>query len=257
VSTNSLDEPETSAPPVDKSGERVREMFAGVAPRYDLLNHLLSLNIDRWWRRTAVKAASPNAVDPILDVCTGTGDLAFGFDAAVGGKAPVTGTDFCREMLDVAIRKNERMRRNVKFLEADTLHLPFENDTFQLVSVAFGLRNVSDPHAGLREMVRVARPGGKVLILEFSRPRIPGLRALYLFYFRTLLPWIGQRVSKSQQQAYHYLPASVMQFPDGQAMLEMLRSAGLSHVTARPLTFGIATLYMGEKPVSETAHGIG
>lgn len=232
---------------VDKRGERVRNMFAGIAKRYDLLNHVLSLNIDKRWRRATVQATLPVGAEPILDVCTGTGDLAFAYRDAVGGRAPVVGSDFCREMLVVARDKDCGRSHPVTFVEADALQLPFPENAFQLVSVAFGLRNVADTRGGIAELVRVAKPGGRVVILEFSRPRIPILRSLYLAYFKYLLPRIGQSLSKSKDDAYHYLPASVLEFPDGQELCQLLAEHGLRNVTAKPLTFGIATLYVGEK----------
>ena len=237
---------DTQIAPVDKSGERVRRMFAGVAKRYDLLNHLLSLNVDRRWRRFVVRTVVPAGTDPILDVCTGTGDLALGYAAA--GQAPVTGSDFCAPMLDIARGKAAKSGRAVEFVEADTLDLPFESGRFQIVSNAFGLRNVGDTDRGIAEMVRVLRPGGRLAVLEFSRPRVPVLRTLYLWYFKHLLPRIGQRVSGSGEDAYHYLPDSVMQFPDGPEMVERLAAAGLADCSATPLTLGIATLYVGTKP---------
>lgn len=234
---------------VDKRGERVRAMFAGIARRYDLLNHLLSCNIDKRWRRFTVDfvAPRPDSTDPILDVCTGTGDLALGYDAAVDSRITVVGADFCHEMLVIARRKNLEQRRAVVVVEADALQLPFADDTYQIVAIAFGLRNVADTRRGLAELIRVARPGGRVAILEFSRPRNALLRWLYLAYFRHVLPRIGQSVSKSRYAAYHYLKQSVLEFPDGQDMIELLGTMGLREVAARPLTFGIATLYVGTK----------
>ncbi|QDU62120.1 UbiE/COQ5 methyltransferase [Planctomycetes bacterium Pan216] len=233
---------------VDKSGERVRAMFAGVASRYDLLNHLLSLNIDKRWRRFCVRTVPPKGSDPILDVCTGTGDLALAYDQASRGEALVLGSDFCHEMLTVAKQKIEKRGRHIPLIEADAQDLPFPSDHFQIVSVAFGLRNVSDTHRGLRELIRVCRPGGRVAILEFSKPRVAPLRWLYLAYFKHLLPRIGEAVSENSHDAYHYLPNSVLEFPDGPEMVSLLESMGLKNAKAHPLTFGIATLYVGQKP---------
>lgn len=240
---------ETTTPPpaVDKRGERVKAMFAGVAKRYDLLNHLLSLNIDRRWRRFTVRKVPPKGTLPILDICTGTGDLALGY-ANTADAPKVIGADFCREMLVIAQQKARKQNLPVEFLEGDATELPFCDNQFQIVSVAFGLRNVSDTHKGLSEMIRVAAPGGRVAILEFSRPRVPVLRTLYLVYFKYLLPRIGQSVSKSSHDAYHYLPASVLSFPDGEEMCRLLRDMGLTDVERHPLTFGVATLYIGRKP---------
>lgn len=230
---------------VDKRGERVKLMFAGVARRYDLLNHVLSLNIDKSWRSTTLKRVPPIGSAPILDVCTGTGDLALGYRRLLDPGSPVIGADFCPPMLQQA--RNKDVEEGVVWIEADAQALPFADDVFQIVSVAFGLRNVADTRLGLSEMTRVCQPGGRVAILEFSRPRIPGISALYLAYFKYLLPWIGQWVSRSHQQAYHYLPASVLTFPDGQEMLDLMTEAGLTDVRGVRLTLGIATLYVGSK----------
>jgi demethylmenaquinone methyltransferase/2-methoxy-6-polyprenyl-1,4-benzoquinol methylase len=235
---------------VDKSGDRIRAMFAGIAPRYDLLNHLLSLNIDRWWRSFTVRKLDPKPGEPILDCCTGTGDLAIGLATKVGPDTEVIGADFTPEMLDIARKKAAQSHPRIQWIEADTMALPFESDRFALVSVAFGLRNVSDTAKGLAEMIRVTRPGGKIAILEFSKPRVPPFGWLYLAYFKYLLPRIGQAVSRSDNSAYHYLPKSVLQFPDGEAMEELLRGRGLTSVERFPLTLGIATLYIGVKPAA-------
>jgi demethylmenaquinone methyltransferase/2-methoxy-6-polyprenyl-1,4-benzoquinol methylase len=245
-------EPETPRPPVDKSGRRVRRMFASIARRYDLLNHLLSLNIDRSWRRFTTRAVPPEPGVPVLDCCTGTADLALAYDRASGGRCPVVGTDFTREMLLIGGRKvaKARARGTVALVEADTLRLPLPSDHFGVVTVAFGLRNVADTAGGLDEMIRVARPGGKVAVLEFSRPRGPILGRLYLAFFRRVLPRVGQAIAPNDDDAYRYLPASVLQFPDGQAMLDLMAARGLTGLRMHPLTFGIATLYVGTKPAA-------
>ena len=234
---------------LDKREVRIRRMFGDIAPRYDLLNHLLSLNVDRWWRWRTTRLAPPAGDEPILDVCTGTGDLALAYHRAAGGRVPVVGTDFAPQMLISARAKARRTRADgrVRFVEADTQRLPFPSDTFQLTTVAFGLRNVTDTDRGLAEMVRVTRPGGRVAILEFSRPRHWLFGRLYRAYFRWVLPRIGQALSRSRDSAYDYLPASVLEFPDGEALAEKLRGHGLSAVRWHPLTFGIATLYVGVK----------
>src|SRR4051794_14705753 len=161
-------------------------MFGHIAPVYDLLNHLLSLNIDRLWRLRTTRLAPPDLSDPapILDACTGTGDLALAYDRAAQRRLPIVGSDFCRPLLQLARRKAERQRagERVRFVEADTQRLPFPDEMFQLVTVAFGLRNVTDTDRGLAEMVRVARPGGRVAILEFSQPRNWLLGPLYRAY---------------------------------------------------------------------------
>ena len=236
---------------VDKTETRIRRMFGEIAPSYDRLNHLLSMSIDRWWRRTTVRTVAPQAgAGPILDVCTGTGDLALAYDRAAGGGIPIVGADFCRPMLALGRTKGASAgaARRLIFVEADAQRLPFPDDTFQIVCVAFGLRNVTDTDRGLREMSRVCRPGGRVAVLEFSRPRFRPFRALYDWYFAHVLPRIGQWLSGSSQQAYSYLPASVGEFPCGAALAERMGAAGLDDVMFQPLTLGIATLYVGRKP---------
>jgi demethylmenaquinone methyltransferase/2-methoxy-6-polyprenyl-1,4-benzoquinol methylase len=235
---------------LDKRETRIRRMFGNIAPSYDLLNHLLSLNIDRYWRWRTTRLVPPVGDAPILDVCTGTGDLALAYDRAARHRVPIVGTDFCHEMLIPARDKARRAgaAMTLTFLEADTQQLPFADDVFQITAVAFGLRNVTDTDRGLAEMVRVTRPGGRVAILEFSQPRHWFFGRMYRFYFRRLLPLIGQMVSRSKDNAYRYLPASVMEFPDGEALAERLRRHGLTEVRWHPLTLGIATLYVGVKP---------
>ncbi|MEA2630418.1 MAG: demethylmenaquinone methyltransferase / 2-methoxy-6-polyprenyl,4-benzoquinol methylase [Chloroflexota bacterium] len=225
-------------------------MFASIAGRYDLLNHLLSLNIDRLWRRFTTRVVPPEPGVPVLDCCTGTADLALAYHRASRGRSPVIGVDFCHEMLCLGNDKARKVQAagNVSLIEGDAQRLPLPGDTFGVVTVAFGLRNVADTGRGIDEMIRVARPGGKVAILEFSRPRGAVLGRLYLLFFRRILPRIGQALAPNDNDAYNYLPASVMQFPDGQAMLDLLAARGLDEVRHYPLTFGIASLYVGVKP---------
>ncbi len=231
-------------PPLDKSGSRVREMFHQIAPRYDAMNHLLSMNIDRYWRWRAVRRLRIEAGVPILDTCTGTGDLAIAIQRRSPPSVEVIGSDFCYAMLEFAAKKKSTATR-VEFIEADSQALPFADQTFGCVTVAFGLRNVADTDQGIREMVRVCRPGGQVLILEFSQPRIWGLRQIYGYYFLNVLPRIGQWFARNDKSAYRYLPESVGQFPDGQALADRLIAAGLTDVRFTPLTFGVATIYEG------------
>ena len=232
---------------VDKSNERVRKMFGEIAPNYDRMNHLLSMNVDKYWRWLTVRKTKPNQTDPILDVCTGTGDLAFSYEKATDSKVPVMASDFCFEMLDVGEKKKKGDASQVKFIEADAQNLPFESDQFQIVSVAFGLRNVADTDLGLREMTRVCKPGGKVAVLEFSVPRRQPIKGLYGWYFKNVLPRIGQMLARNDSSAYSYLPDSVGEFPCYEALAEKMKQAGLSKVDFYPLTFGIATLYVGVK----------
>lgn len=235
--------------PVDKSNQRVQRMFGEIAPKYDRMNHLLSLNVDRYWRWRTVRLVRPEPEIPVLDVCTGTGDLALAFYRAGRGKAPVVAADFCREMLEIGEQKKDRggVNGQVSFVEADAQNLPFEDDQFQIVSVAFGLRNVADTDRGLREMARVCRPGGRVVVLEFSLPRWQPFKFLYGWYFRHVLPRVGQWFARNKHDAYNYLPASVGEFPSGEQLADRMREAGLSEVKFHRLTFGVATLYIGVK----------
>lgn len=238
----------SDAPPVDKSGERVRAMFGEIAARYDAMNHLLSAGVDKYWRWRTVRLAPVMGDAPILDLCTGTGDLALAYQKAANGRAQVIGTDFCHPMLVIGRKKGEAVTgTRPRFVEADAQRLPFECDSFQIVSVAFGLRNVADTDHGLREMTRVCRPGGKVVVLEFSMPTRQPMRAAYSWYFRHVLPRIGQFFARNDREAYSYLPASVSEFPMGEALAAKMRAAGLSNVKFYPLTFGVATIYIGVK----------
>lgn len=232
--------------PVDKSGSRIRQMFGEIAGRYDFMNHFLSAGTDVYWRWQAVRMAGPLDDAPILDVCTGTGDLAFAFRKKLSSKATVFATDFTHGMLKLAERK--RSDRDVVFLEADTLSLPFPRNKFQVVSVAFGLRNVSSTIGGLKEMTRVCRPGGKVLVLEFSLPDNRLLSHTYQWYFRNILPRLGQLLVRNRQAAYEYLPQSVSEFPSGSQLTGIMEEAGLVNTSFRKMTGGIATLYIGNKP---------
>lgn len=244
-----------SAPPLlDKSEARIRRMFGEIAQRYDFLNHFLSGGTDIYWRWRTVRAVPPQGDGPILDVCSGTGDLALAYWKRGRGQVPVIATDFTHEMLTLADKKSEAQRAAggaagvpLVFLEADTQQLPFADNQFQIVCVAFGLRNVTDTARGLREMTRVCRSGGRVAILEFSLPANRAFRAVYQWYFRNVLPKIGQWFSGNRQQAYNYLPESVSEFPSGEQLASLMRACGLPKVTCTPLTFGIATLYVGEK----------
>lgn len=240
---------------VDKREARIRRMFGAIAPTYDLLNHLLSLNVDRWWRWRTTRLVPPESDGPILDLCTGTGDLALAYDRAAGGRLPIVAADFCHEMLVRAAAKARQAGAagRIRFIEADAQALPFPDNHFQIVTVAFGLRNVTDTDRGIAEMVRVARPGGQVAILEFSQPRHWLFGRLYRFYFHRILPAVGQAISRSRDNAYGYLPESVLEFPDGEALAERLRGQGLADVRWQPFTFGIATLYVGVKALSKTS----
>lgn len=249
-------------------------MFRQVAPRYDLMNHVLSLNVDRYWRWRAVRRLTSNdpavaagtagtsqaaatdstaaAVAPVLDICTGTGDLALALRQHLPANVNVVGSDFCYAMLQIAQQKQAALlgsgKPDVTFVEADSQHLPFADDTFRAVTVAFGLRNVTDTDRGLREMLRVCRPGGQVLVLEFSNPRIPVFRQLYQFYFSQILPRIGQWFARNDKDAYRYLQKSVGQFPDRQQLIQRMTAAGMVDCRFTAMTGGVACIYVGFKP---------
>lgn len=234
---------------IDKSGDRVRRMFGEIAARYDLLNHLLSGGVDRYWRRQTTRIVAPEDDGPILDVCTGTADLALAYRRASRGRVPIVGADFCRPMLAIGREKLRRFGadRQIGLVEADAQRLPFGDGQFQIVSVAFGLRNISDTDRGLQELVRVCRTGGRVAVLEFGIPTTWPMGPLYRWYSRRVLPRIGQALARNRQSAYNYLPASVGEFPQGEALSERMRRAGLSEVRYVRFTFGVAILYVGVK----------
>jgi len=228
----------------ESASRAVREMFTAIAPRYDLLNHLLSANVDKmWWRRTArtfsAILARPNA--NVLDLCCGTGDMAFALRGE-GRAAHITGADFSHAMLVRAAAKSDE-RQKMRWIEADALRLPFPDQSFDLVTSAFGFRNLADYDAGLREIRRVLRPGGECGILECSEPE-GLLRKFYDLYFQRILPKIGNSIS-GVKGAYSYLPASVARFPGPTEMLERMRAAGFCEASWTPYTFGIAGLYRG------------
>ncbi len=226
----------------------VREMFTSIAPRYDLLNHVLSFNVDRmWWRRTARTfrhiLSRPDA--HVLDLCCGTGDMTFALRRQAGESSPqILGADFSHAMLQHATTKSQTENK-LKWVEADALDLPFPSEQFDLVTAAFGFRNLADYDAGLREIARVLRPGGECGILDFGEP--DGLMgSLYRIYFKQVLPRIGALIS-GVRGPYAYLPASVERFPSPERMLARMKAAGFSEASWTPYTFGIAGLYRGTK----------
>jgi demethylmenaquinone methyltransferase/2-methoxy-6-polyprenyl-1,4-benzoquinol methylase len=221
-------------------------MFAGIAGRYDLLNHLLSGNIDKRWRRAVARTLEPSLTEGsrVLDVACGTGDLSLVLARA--GSAQVVGLDFCRPMLEIARRKAEADSRTLPFVEGDALRLPFADETFDAVTIAFGLRNLAGVSDGLKELRRILRTGGRLAVLEFSSPVVPGFRALFRFYFARVLPRIGGLVSGSRG-AYEYLPDSVSRFPDQKRLAALMWEAGFENVGYRNLTGGIAALHTGTR----------
>ena len=227
-----------------RSPAYVRGMFTAIAPRYDFLNHLLSLNVDRSWRRTAVERlgweANPNGT--YLDLCAGTLDLAAELARRDGFRGRVIGADFVVPMLTRGRHKASRTSP----VAADALALPFADAQFDGALVGFGVRNLGDLDAGLREAARVLKPGARFVILEFATPRFAPLRAAYLFYFRHILPAIGRLVSK-HRDAYTYLPESVLAFPEPEALAQRLGAAGFSKVGFELLTGGICAIHHGTR----------
>lgn len=230
--------------PSEKAAQ-VRVMFTQIAPRYDFLNHALSLNIDKRWRRLVIKQVAerlrrPGAV--ALDLCCGTADLSL----ELGALAPTFGLDFCHPMLELGLKKVRKAGRPIELIEADALSAPFADSMFDVVTVAFGLRNVDGTTAGLREIYRLLKPGGRGVVLEFSRPQVPIFRSLFQFYFTRLLPRIGNAVSGSSV-AYQYLPDSVQAFPDQKELAALMRAVGFSDVRYYNLFGGVASLHFGDK----------
>jgi demethylmenaquinone methyltransferase/2-methoxy-6-polyprenyl-1,4-benzoquinol methylase len=250
----------TTRPILDKSPEKIRRMFDSIAPWYDFLNHFFSFGIDQYWRRFTAKQLF-NETTPegaVLDVCCGTGDLTLAFLRRINRQQTQSQTkktterrsifciDFSPEMIAVGKRKLNG-NDSVCFSVGDALSLPFDNDSFAVAATAFGLRNVNDIERSLSEMVRVCKPGGMVAVLEFSMPTLPVLSALYRFYFRSILPRIGQLLARNRDNAYHYLPESVLTFDEPAQLVQRLQSLGVANLQTQPLTFGIVTLTWGVK----------
>ena len=255
---------------------RIKNLFAVIARHYDFLNSLLSLRRDTMWRRETVKASLVTSTSKVLDVCTGTGELALAYAAEIarGQSAPtgiVIGSDFCLEMLVVGHQKVSRRGARAPFIAADTFTLPFRDNTFDIVSVGFGIRNVANAELaqstqqdsgfqtdiatsvfrnlemGIREMTRVAVPGGRIAILEFTQPVNPVFRRLYYFYFTKILPFIGNLISRNKDDAYGYLPRSVLRFPNCDALKAVMEKCGLTDVRFYRKTFGIVAIHVGKK----------
>jgi demethylmenaquinone methyltransferase/2-methoxy-6-polyprenyl-1,4-benzoquinol methylase len=232
-----------------KDPARIAGMFDAIAARYDTLNHVLSVGLDRRWRRRAIEELRLRGGERVVDVCTGTGDLAVAAVTAPAGRAGrVVGIDFSREMLRRALGKvrGAGLGDRIALVRGDATRLPIADRACDAVTIAFGIRNVQDPAAACRECHRILVPGGSLAILEFGFPRIPGLKTLYTWYFRYLLPRVGRAVSK-HGEAYSYLPASVEQFPTADAFGRILESVGFTNVRHVSLTFGIVYLYMGAR----------
>lgn len=227
--------------------EQVADMFNNIAGKYDLLNHTLSMGIDRVWRKKAIRTLGAIQPAAILDVATGTGDLAIAAALQLPGTR-VTGIDIAAQMLEVGQGKikNAKLEDRIVLQLADSEALPFATGHFDAVMCAYGVRNFQNLDAGLKEMCRVMRPGGRLAILEFSQPRLFGVKQVYQFYFRYILPALGKLVSR-HSRAYTYLPESVQAFPQGAAFCSILQQAGFRDARARPLSMGITTLYTAEK----------
>ena len=249
----------TGAP--DKTPDRIAGMFDAIAPRYDFLNHFLSAGIDRRWRARAIQSLKLTGRETLLDVCTGTADVAlqarlrarrggarFGETGSGLGAARVVGVDFAGAMLRLGHAKVEAAgeAHRIALLRGDAMRLPVADASVDAVTVAFGIRNVQRPDVACHEMARALRPGGRLAILEFGVPRIPGLSTLYLWYFTHVLPRLGRAIS-GHGAAYSYLPASVGTFPPPREFMVTLESAGFRDVRAVPLTFGVVYLYVGVK----------
>ncbi len=226
--------------------EQVARMFDNISERYDFLNHMLSLSIDKGWRKKVVKMADQGNPKNILDVATGTADLAIALTKAHPDK--ITGIDISQGMLDVGEKKvaNKGLSKIITLQQADSEDLPFEDNTFDVVTVAFGVRNFENLKKGLSEIRRVLKPGGKILVLEFSQPTGFPFKQVYKFYFKNILPGLGKLISRDQS-AYTYLPESVNAFPHSSEFTAILEDVGFGKTSYKPVTFGVATIYEGTK----------
>jgi len=226
---------------------QVRQMFNNIAGRYDFLNRFLSLGIDRGWRKKAIALIRAQSQPRILDIASGTGDLAIEMAQQIKG-ARVTGLDLAPEMLRIGRQKAQKkqLSSSITFVEGDAENLPFQDNTFEVITVAFGVRNFEQPEKGLKEMNRVLKPGGQLIILEFSKTESRVFKGLFNFYFKYILPKIGRLLSRDAK-AYQYLYESVQAFPSGNEFLKMLNRNGYHSNRWIPLTFGVCSIYYGEK----------
>jgi demethylmenaquinone methyltransferase/2-methoxy-6-polyprenyl-1,4-benzoquinol methylase len=239
---------DTPLPELSKSPGRIAGMFDAIADRYDLLNHLLSAGIDRRWRRYAIRSLSLTGRERVLDLCTGTADLAIAARTAHPPAATVLGVDFAAAMLRVGRSKIERrgLAGTVTLVRGDATQIPVADASVDAVTVAFGIRNIERAEVACAEMHRVLAPGGRLAILEFAIPRTPGVRAAYLWYFNHVLPRVGRLVSR-HNAAYGYLPASVSAFASPEEFVRLLQRVGFSDVTAEPLTLGIVYMFAARR----------
>ena len=230
-----------------KHSKAVHQLFSGIAGKYDLLNHLLSANIDKRWRRLVARMLADVLQNPkakVLDVACGTGDLSLELNK--DAKAKIIGTDFCRPMLAIAQEKTGKKGASVPYVEADGMNLSFADETFDAVTIAWGLRNFPNWKNGLIELRRVLKTGGRLIVLEFSDPVVPGFKQLFQFYFSHILPRIGGAVSGSRD-SYEYLPDSVAKFPDQKNLAALMREIGFDRVEYKNLTGGIVAIHSGTK----------
>jgi demethylmenaquinone methyltransferase/2-methoxy-6-polyprenyl-1,4-benzoquinol methylase len=241
-------------PTGDEKAAFVHRLFSQVAPTYDILNRTLSMGQDQMWRRVAAREAGLKPGDAALDVATGTGDLARELLRYVGLEGRVTGADFCKPMLDLGEKRNRDLRAPIEMVEADALHLPFADNTFDAVTIAFGTRNVADLSLCFREMTRVAKPGGRVVCLELARPLWPPFRSLYLAYFNRVLPGAARFIHPNKRN-YAYLPASLAAFVDREELADIMRAAGLENIHVVNLTGGIVAIHVGTKPAAPSPGG--
>ena len=232
---------------VDKSSSSVAAMFNSIAPSYDFLNHLLSFGIDKLWRRRLVKRLLRNNPEKVLDVATGTADLALVM-AKQSPTVRIVGIDISESMLAIGMVKLKKrmLQERITLKKASALSVPYDDEQFCAAMVAFGVRNFEDLSQGLKEIYRVLKPNGELAVLEFSMPRHWPFNAIYRFYFLKFLPWVGGKIS-GNRQAYTYLPESVLFFPQGEAFARILKSVGFNAVEIKVQTFGIATLYIAKK----------
>jgi demethylmenaquinone methyltransferase/2-methoxy-6-polyprenyl-1,4-benzoquinol methylase len=231
-------------------GKKIQKMFASIAGQYDLANDVLSAGIHRFWKKRLVRMLNPRPGETVLDCATGTGDLAFLF-LKEEPTLKITGLDFCSEMLDLArnkVARNKLEAYQVKFLAGDVSELPFSDNSFDIVSISFGIRNVEDPKKGLTEMARVLKPGGRLAVLEFGKPQSKGpIQSLYQFYSKKVLPHVGGVLTRNVE-AYSYLEKSSSHFPSGQDFVAWVHQIPSLTVTKfEPLSFGIAYLYLAKK----------
>ncbi len=229
---------------------RMEEIFSRIAPHYDFLNHLLSLGIDLRWRRHAAELVGVGPEAMVLDVATGTGDFAMGIARYTAPGVKIVGIDISELMLDRARRKVKRagLTRRITFQNAPAEDLPFDEDSFEAAVIGFGIRNLSEPAAGLREIFRVLKPGGRAVILEFSLPQYRALRFIYSFYLIAIVPLIGGLIARSR--AYRYLSQSILKLPSREEFEAAMEESGLQYARHHNLSLGIAVVYLGEKPLS-------